>query len=65
MEKVLDSLGTVGAPQTVREIAERTGLYTQQVGLALRSLKKYGLAKQIEGGWVLVRGTRTRRTRTP
>ena len=51
VEKVLDVLRSSPSPLTIPQIATLTGLYTQQVGVALRSLRRSGLVTQSGRSW--------------
>lgn len=53
VDKVFDALRDSPVPLSRQELAEVTGLYVQQVGLALKSLEKYGLVQQIGVRWSL------------
>lgn len=50
-EKVIDALRSSSTPLGNTEIAMMTGLHVAQVGVALRSLSRFGLVRKTKEGW--------------
>ena len=59
IDKVLDTLEASPGPLSREELALATGLYVQQVGLALKSLEKFGLVRRTGEKWYVTRSKAT------
>lgn len=60
-EKVIDVLRASKTPLWNKDIATMTGLHVAQVGVALRSLARFGLVQKTGSGWEATRDS----TRSP